>query len=220
VCLINDEGPIAHYDVHSNNLHADILHGYRRPKGHLIPQVLAFHLGVEQAFELRGARIVRIATLPELQQKGFGSELLKFVIEHCKHKQYDYLGSSFSSTEDVAGFWRKLEFKTVRQGSKLDKSSGTQSALVLYGLSQAGLKLEEQALHFFEHQDQRVSHFDELKPMEQKILTRFIDHNGSYESAKAILSRFETFKLPLPKKPSKDFKQLVFDFLFENPAQP
>ena len=219
VCLTNDEGPIAHYDSQSNDLHTDILQGYRRPKGHLIPQVLGFHLGLEQAFNLRGARIVRIATQPELQQKGLGKELLKFVVQHFKNLNYDYLGSSFASTDDVENFWKKQAFKTIRQGNKLDKASGTQSALVLYGLSQKGLKLEEQAVHFFEHQDQKVTSFDELKPLEQQILIRFMDHNGSYESVKTILNRFEHFTLELPKKPSKEFKQAVFDFLFEKPAQ-
>lgn len=209
VCLFNDEGPIANIPSSHEDLHQDILNGYRRPKGHLMPQVLAHHMGATQALKLKGARIVRIATLENIQRCGLGSQLLKAVIQHCKTQDYDYLGSSFADTEDVRHFWFKNEFKLIRQGNKQDKASGTQSALVMYGLSTQGIKLEEDALHFYERQNLPVDDIDDLKPTEARLLNAFLEHSGSYETAKVILKRFNGFDLTLPKKASKELKQTI-----------
>ncbi|GAA6133465.1 tRNA cytosine(34) acetyltransferase TmcA [Oceaniserpentilla sp. 4NH20-0058] len=216
VCLINDEGPIPSHDERSNNLHEEIYKGYRRPKGHLIPQVLAHHLGQYQAFNLKGARVVRIATLPPFQQLGLASRLLSFAIAHLKTNRYDYIGSSYANTKDVTYFWMRNQFKIIRQGNKLDKSSGTQSALVIYGLSQKGLKLEQDCLNFHERQHQAIDSISELKPTERNLLNAFLEHNGSYESAKMILQRFNNFNMAFPKKASKDFKSEIKNWLEDN----
>lgn len=213
VCLINDEGPIINGPSSHGDLHQDILNGYRRPKGHLIPQVLAHHMGAMDGLNLKGARIVRIATLENIQRCGLGSDLLKAVTHYCKQNQYDYLGSSFANTEDVRHFWFKNEFKLIRQGNKQDKASGTQSALVIYGLTAQGLKLEEDSVHFFDRQDLPILSIDDLKPNEARLLDAFLEHSGSYESAKMILKRMTGFNLSLPKKPSKEFKAEVKDWL-------
>jgi len=213
VCLMNTEGPIANQASLNGQLHDDIFNGYRRPKGHLIPQVLAHHMGLKSALNLKGARVVRIATLENIQRCGLGSELLKAVTNYCHHNEYDYIGSSFANTEDVRHFWFKNEFKLIRQGNKQDKSSGTQSALVIYGLSPQGLKLEEDSLHFFERQTLPADSFNDLKPLEQSLLIAFLDHSGSYETAKVILNRITGFDIPLPKKASKELKQTIKDWL-------
>lgn len=213
VCLINTEGPIPNQTRLNGTLHDDIFNGYRRPKGHLIPQVLAHHMGQTEALNLKGARVVRIATLENIQRCGLGSALLQEVTEYCKQHKYDYIGSSFANTEDVRHFWFKNEFKLIRQGNKQDKASGTQSALVIYGLSPQGLKLEEESLHFFERQILPADSFYDLKPLEQSLLSAFLNHSGSYESAKMILKRITGFDLTLPKKASKEFKQSIKDWL-------
>lgn len=215
VCLINDEGPMANPINKQSDLHQDIFNGYRRPKGHLIPQVLAHHMGLHQALTLKGARIVRIATLENYQRQGLGSRMIKAVKQYCVSKEYDYLGSSFADTDDVRHFWFKNEFKLIRQGNKLDKASGTQSALVLYGLSRQGLDLEENAMLFFNRQWQKVSSPDELKSEEQTLLQAFLEHSGSYESAKVILRRFTQWEDSFPKKASKEFKQDIQNWLDE-----
>ena len=213
VCLINDEGPIVNSPSSHEDLHQDILNGYRRPKGHLIPQVLAHHMAQQHALNLKGARIVRIATLENIQRCGLGSELLKALTDYCKQNQYDYIGSSFANTEDVRHFWFKNEFKLIRQGNKQDKASGTQSALVIYGLTTQGIKLEEACVHFFDRKDLPVLSIDDLKPSETRLLNAFLEHSGSYESAKVILKRFKGFDLASPKKASKEFKAEVKSWL-------
>jgi tRNA(Met) cytidine acetyltransferase len=213
VCLINDEGPILNSPSSHEDLHQDILHGYRRPKGHLIPQVLAHHMGAMEGLNLKGARIVRIATLENIQRCGLGSELLKAVTDHCKQNQYDYIGSSFANTEDVRHFWFKNEFKLIRQGNKHDKASGTQSALVMYGLNAQGIKLEEDSVQFFNRQSLPIESISDLKSNESRLLIAFLEHSGSYDSAKMLLQRFKDFDLTLPKKASKELKLEIKNWL-------
>ena len=213
VCLINDEGPIINEPSSHDDLHQDILNGYRRPKGHLMPQVLAHHMGELHALSLKGARIVRIATLENIQRCGLGSALLKEVMAHCKQNQYDYIGSSFADTPDVRRFWLKNAFKLIRQGNKQDKASGAQSALVMYGLNAQGIKLEEDSVHFFNRQSLPVENMSDLKPSESRLLVAFLEHSGSYESAKMLLKRFKDFDLTLPKKASKELKLAIKNWL-------
>jgi tRNA(Met) cytidine acetyltransferase len=213
VCLFSDEGPIVDSPSSHEDLHQDILNGYRRPKGHLMPQVMAHHMGATQALNLKGARIVRIATLENIQRCGLGSQLLKAVMQFCKLNQYNYLGSSFADTTDVRHFWFKNEFKIIRQGNKQDKASGTQSALVIYGLSSQGIKLEEDTLHFYERQMLPIESVSDFKPTEARLLNAFLDHSGSYETAKIMLKRINAFDLVLPKKASKELKQDIKNWL-------
>ncbi|NVK38852.1 MAG: tRNA(Met) cytidine acetyltransferase [Gammaproteobacteria bacterium] len=213
VCLINLEGPIKNSASVNGLLHDDILNGYRRPKGHLIPQVLAHHMGQSQALNLKAARIVRIATLENCQRLGLGSQLLDSVKQYCLSKNIDYLGSSYADTDDVRHFWFKNDFRLVRQGNKLDKASGTQSALVLLGLSSQGKNLEQNALKFFSRQGDMIPSIENLKPFEKNMLDIFLQHNGSYETAKSILSRIDGFDLHFPKKATKEFKRELQDWL-------
>lgn len=213
VCLMNDEGPVANEPSSQGLLHQDILNGYRRPRGHLIPQVLTHHMGEPAALTLKGARIVRIAILDNAKRFGLASTLLATVQNHCQAMHYDYLGSSYADTPDVRAFWASNHFTCVRQGNKQDKASGTQSALVIKGLSKEGRQLEESAETFFQQANKTIKNMRDLNQQEARLLTAFLEHNGSYESAKAILSRMKGFELPLPKKASKELKQEINSWL-------
>ena len=209
VCLINDEGPVANEPSSHGPLHQDILNGYRRPRGHLMPQVLTHHMGQPAALAFKGARIVRIAILDNAKRFGLASTLLTTVKNHCQTQHYDYLGSSYADTPDVSAFWASNQFSSIRQGNKQDKASGTQSALVIKGLSKEGKQLEESSVTFFQQANKPIEKMSDLNQQEARLLTAFLEHNGSYESAKTILSRMKGFELPLPKKASKELKQTI-----------
>ena len=68
--LVADEGGF------DGGLARAVLAGRRRPRGHLIPQSLAAHLGLVEGPRLRCARIVRIAVLPSLWGQGIARRLL------------------------------------------------------------------------------------------------------------------------------------------------
>ena len=219
-CLISNEGPIP--DTTNDSLettpplHQDIFNGLRRPKGHLMPQVLAHHMGLVEALTLKGARIIRIATLPNLQQQNLGSQLLTSVSEHLSKNQYDYLGSSYADTEDVRSFWLKNKFTRVRIGSKQDAASGTHSALTLKGLSPQGIKLETSAEAIFIRSTIQIEDITALTENESQMLDAFLSQRGSYEHAKQLLARFKGWNLDFPKKASKEFKQQVSNWLYPN----
>ncbi len=215
VCLISDEGPILNSSTNplETSLQQDIYNGVRRPKGHLMPQVLAHHMGLMENLNLRGARIVRIATLPNLQQQNLGSLLLSQLCKHLKSRQYDYLGSSYADTPDVSAFWSKNTFTRIRTGTKLDSASGTYSALVIKGLSATGIKLEKDAFQICLRANTPIKNKEELSILESNQLQAFLNHAGSYENAKQLLGRFENWQTSFPKKASREFKQFVTDWL-------
>lgn len=72
--------------------------------GDLIPDRLLKHARIREIGKLKGWRIVRIATLPELQDKGFGSQLLRMVIEDAETQGIDWVGSSFMGDRRCSSF--------------------------------------------------------------------------------------------------------------------
>lgn len=115
--------------------------GYRRPRGHLLAQSLAAHLGLEAGAGLMGARIMRIAVHPELQQEGLGSRLVGEILQHASICGLDYLGSSFGATSQLMRFWSRNRLLPVRIGLRRGASSGTQSVITLHPLTSEGGRL-------------------------------------------------------------------------------
>jgi tRNA(Met) cytidine acetyltransferase len=118
-----------------------IWQGERRPRGHLIAQSLSVHGGFKEAPLLRGLRVMRIAVHPGLQRQGLGCCLMQHINESARSQGFDWIGSSFAATEDVLPFWQRAGLLPVRVGVSKDTSSGTFSAMVLGGLSEAGNNL-------------------------------------------------------------------------------
>ncbi len=212
VCLISLEGPIT--DIENQpSIQKAILQGQRRPKGHLMPQVLSHHMAIQGALDLKGARIVRIATVPNLQNMNFASLLITKVAQTLHNQGIDYLGSSFANTSDVSAFWEKNNFDTVRVGSKQDGASGTHSAMVIRGLSPSGIALQQEALGHFKNSQKPITNKEELSYTQIRQLTLFTQFMGSYESAKQILSRCHAFPYSFPKKANQEFKHKVKEWL-------
>ncbi|EAT13501.1 tRNA(Met) cytidine acetyltransferase [Bermanella marisrubri] len=211
VCLIAREGGFKEKDT---SVIEAIQTGERRPKGHLAPQVLTLHMNQKNALYLRGARIVRIATLPQLRNQKLGSILLSNIEQELNKESLDYLASSYADTEDVRAFWHKNDFQLIRLGNKFDQSSGTRSGLVIKGLSEQGKKLQNECVQFYAEQQNIHESFKTLSRNENELLSIFIQSTGSYEAVKDILSRCKNWKefygeRAYPKKASAEFRQLV-----------
>ena len=129
----------------------DIVAGKRRPQGHLIPQILAAHLGLVDAARLRCARIQRIVVEPDLQNKGIGGWMLAQLKTHLAGTE-DYLASSFGSNQQLVRFWNQAQFKPVRLSDKPNAASGLHSALVLHPLSDSASLLQRDAQSIFARQ--------------------------------------------------------------------
>jgi tRNA(Met) cytidine acetyltransferase len=210
-CLISYEGRLKSEE---QDLINHISKGIRRPQGHLIPQVLTLHMNQESALLLAGARVIRIATLVNVQNQNLASKLISFISNDLSDQKIDYLGSSYANTKDVNDFWIKNGFNAVRSGKKQDKASGTFSTLVLKGLSKQGKTLESNCLTFFNNQQDKHDSFESLSAQEKQLIHIFITSTGSYEAVKDILSRCSNWLAfyndkPLPKKASQPFREQV-----------
>jgi tRNA(Met) cytidine acetyltransferase len=210
-CLVSYEGRLKSDE---QDLIDHISKGVRRPKGHLIPQVLTLHMNQESALLLAGARVIRIATLANVQNKNLATQLLSFISNDLDDQKIDYMGSSYANTKDVNNFWIKNGFNAVRSGKKQDKASGTFSTLVLKGLSKQGKTLESNCLTFFNNLQDKHDSFETLSAQEKQLIHIFITATGSYEAVKDILSRCSNWLAfyndkPLPKKASQPFREQV-----------
>jgi tRNA(Met) cytidine acetyltransferase len=122
----------------SDELSDAIFTGQRRPRGHLIPQSLAIHVGIKQAAKLRCARIMRIAVHPVLERKALGSKLVNAVQRDAEAQGFQMIGVSFGATAGLMNFWRAQGMCPVRVGFRRDHSSGEHSVMMLRPLDKQG----------------------------------------------------------------------------------
>ena len=149
VVQVQDEGGL------SPGLAAAIWAGRRRPRGHLIPQSLATHLGFEQGPMLRCSRVVRIAVHPTVRYRGIGSCLLRAAERRAGESGADLIGVSFGAELGLLAFWARHQLKPVRIGYRRDASSGAHSVILLKGLSTTGKALRVAAGRQFRRHFQR-----------------------------------------------------------------
>ncbi|XPF95947.1 GNAT family N-acetyltransferase [Colwellia sp. RE-S-Sl-9] len=108
----------------------------RRLKDQFIPQSLLTHCGEESSFNYSYLRVMRIAIVPELQEKGLGSVFLSRIEEYAKQTKVDFVGTSFGANKSLLNFWQKQDYKIARIGFTKDKASGEHSALLLKVINQ------------------------------------------------------------------------------------
>lgn len=123
------------------DLSGDIFAGRRRPQGHLLPQTLCVHGGIEEATALGYARVIRIAVHPAAQGRGLGRLLLAAICEDAVEQGLDLAGSSFGATPDLLAFWDRCGFAPVHLGTSPNAASGAHAAVVLRPLSPGGRSL-------------------------------------------------------------------------------
>jgi tRNA(Met) cytidine acetyltransferase len=137
---------ISHEGGLSNKLAKEVYNGQRRPKGHLVPQILLSQMGIMEASTLKTDRIMRIATHPLCRRQKLASRLLDEIAEHSTA---DYLSTSFGLSQDLLPFWCKAGYHPVYLGLKREASSGYHSAVMLHALSNQGLELQSAARQSF-----------------------------------------------------------------------
>lgn len=129
-----------------------IWQGRRRPRGHLIPQVLSSYSGFREATDLKGDRVMRVAVHPKLHQMGLGTVLIDGIYQRSVSDQVDYLGASFGATSELLTFWTTIGFTPVRLGLQRDASSGEHSVVVMKPISARAVALCDEAAGRFNHQ--------------------------------------------------------------------
>ena len=104
--------------------------------GNLIPDRLIKHTRLKEFGRMRGWRIVRIAIMQELQNKGFGSELLKMIVEDAERQGIDWVGSAFMSDIRVLNFWIKNGFYPVHVSPRRNEKLGDYPVVVMKPISE------------------------------------------------------------------------------------
>jgi tRNA(Met) cytidine acetyltransferase len=150
--------------------------GYRRPRGHLLAQSLAAHVGLEDGACLCGGRIIRIAVHPVLQQRGLGSRLVQEILQFSQVNKLDYLGSSFGATTELLRFWGKNHFQPVRIGLRRSASSGAQSVIMLQPITPAGERIFDTAKARFQRQLPQLL-ADPLQGMDAELAAMLLAHS-------------------------------------------
>lgn len=143
VALIIEEGSVSKEEKEG------ILAGKRRLKDQFVPQLLAAHAGIREAFDFSYWRIMRIAVHPSCQSKGLGSKLLVHIKSEALASSCDILATSFGINKKLLKFWHQNDFVTTRVGISKDKSSGEHSGLLLQPNSASSEAMVNQAQQDF-----------------------------------------------------------------------
>ncbi len=190
--------------------------GVRRPKGHLVPVMLANQLGLTQAAIQKSQRIMRIAVHPERQRQGVGQAMIESL---ASLSDYDFLSTSFGATSELVKFWRKCGFISIKLGSQRDHASGTHSLIMVkgaeflaesdyepflssfqFGLSEQFNQLETELVRsLLDEKDASV-----VKPRAVALLNRYCEGGSSYDSVAPILDSWWKAS-PIVLKSASDF---------------
>ncbi len=129
VAVLNSEGGF------EAALCEEVFMGRRRPRGHLLAQMVTAQAGAKNFAQLRGLRIQRIAVDSSCRRQGIGSVLLQRVSDYAYSQQLDYIGASFALDPLLVDFWRAAEFDLVHVSYAQGKSTGSHSIAVLKPLA-------------------------------------------------------------------------------------
>ena len=184
--LIATEGQIA-----DRELQEHIIHGKRRPRGHLLAQVLAYQHMQREYLELKSARIVRIVVSPEYQYKGYGSLLLEQLEQYLEQHNYDAMGASYGETTRLNRFWSHNGFTTLHQGHRRNASSGMSSVVVFRAISNTAAVAQQQSQQRRHRMTQSLSQMSFSK-RELDEVKSYALHQRDYEASEATLRRFFT----------------------------
>ncbi|MFT4608160.1 MAG: tRNA(Met) cytidine acetyltransferase [Urechidicola sp.] len=109
--------------------------GNRRPKGHLLAQMLTAQASVKSFACYRGMRIQRIAVIPSLRRRGIGAQLIEKASDYARHQHCDYIGACFAFDAELSRFWHHCQFPLVHISFSQGKSTGSHSVAVLKPLT-------------------------------------------------------------------------------------
>ena len=125
-------------------LSEDVFMGKRRPRGHLLAQMITAQAASRGFACYRGLRVQRVAVMECCRRQGLGTQLIEQAVEFAKQKQLDYIGASFAFNHHNAEFWKQLKFDLVHISYAAGKSSGLHSVAVIRPLNVALSEVTEQ----------------------------------------------------------------------------
>ncbi len=127
--LLNREGGL------DAELCSQVFLGRRRPKGHLLAQMLTAQAGIERFAGYSGLRVQRIAVERGWRRRGVGTRLLEGALEFARESGRQYVGASFALDAQTTSFWQQAGFSLAHVSYAPGKSSGNNSVAVLCALA-------------------------------------------------------------------------------------
>jgi len=202
--LLNIEGGL------DEALCEEIFLGRRRPRGHLLAQMLTAQAGIRNFAKYRGIRVQRIAVAEACRRQGLGTRLLERARVFGQQNSFAYLGASFALDPTSAGFWQQAQFSLVHVSYGRGKSSGEHSIAVLHPLKpavDADVQLMQQRIQqqlpiwmtqFLQTMDAaqvvallRFAGFDaQLNELEQREIDAFARGNKGFELCFVSLQKY------------------------------
>lgn len=190
------------------------------PRGNIIPSVLARHYRKKEIGYLRGWRIVRIATHPELFGMGIGTKALEFLTEEAKENGLDWIGAAFGATSLLLKFWIRNGFIPLHIATERNTTSGEYSVIVFKPLSNKAKKIAKELSYEFRLRiisSLMDVHFDLDVDTAYYLLTPFFDHLPHYklELTEMQKERMEGFLLAhLPYESAADVCREISKYYF------
>ena len=145
-----------------------------RISGNIIPDRLLKHVRLREFGRLKGWRIVRIATHPQVQGMGIGSRALQHILEEARERGLDWVGSGFGVNEQLLRFWLKNGFKAVHLSPDRNPVSGEYTTLVIKAVKPEVEKLVGVALKEFKIKLLN-SLYDTYKDLEVEIAQQLLN---------------------------------------------
>ncbi|MCE4621501.1 MAG: tRNA(Met) cytidine acetyltransferase TmcA [Desulfurococcales archaeon] len=144
-----------------------LLRGEKTP-GNIIPDRMLKHTRIKEFGRMKGWRIVRIATHPEVQGRGIGSKLLEYLYSESVKRGYDWLGSGFGVNKQLLNFWLKNGFKALHLSPDRNPVSGEYTTLVMKPITK---RAEEAILHALREFKYKLLHslYDTYKDLETDV---------------------------------------------------
>ncbi len=122
--------------------------GYR-PPGNVIPDLMVQHHDALEFPRMKGYRIVRIATHPDVMRMGLGSRALEELVKVAEGKGFDWVGTGFGANEELTKFWIKNDFVPVHISPKRNPVSGEYSVAVIRPISEEAEEIVDEANYEF-----------------------------------------------------------------------
>lgn len=111
------------------------LRGLKLP-GNIIPDRFLKYWRLPEFAKLKGWRIVRIATHPELQDMGLGTIMLKKIEEEARQLGMDWVGVGFGVYDRLLKFWVRNGYVPIHLSPERNPSSGEYSVLLVKPLNE------------------------------------------------------------------------------------
>ena len=195
------------------------------PKGHIVPLVICRHYRILDFGYLKGWRIVRIATHPDVMNQGIGSFALKEIENEAKENKLDWIGVSFGATPRLLKFWIRANFIPLHISFERNPVSGEYSVILVKPLNSHAEKLVKDLHYEFRMRllgSLMDVHFDIEYETPWYLLRPFYDYEPHYtlELTENQRSRLQAFiKEDLPYESVGDVVKELTKYYFLNTSK-